>query len=65
MKGYLVKEPLRSENSHLKASNRTYPPLVYMSGAQVPGVRYNVGFGWVWGMPEPNPYGGEIGPRPR
>jgi hypothetical protein len=45
MKGYLINQPLRTESSPLKARNRTYPPLVYMSGAQVPGVRYNVEFG--------------------
>jgi hypothetical protein len=59
MKGYLVKEPLRQEKPDAKIKNRTFPPLVYMSSAQVPGVRYNVEFGWVWGMPEPNPYAGE------
>lgn len=60
MKGYLIKKPLRPESTHLKVKNRTCPPLVYMSSAQVPGVRYNVEFGWVWGLPEPNPYAGEM-----
>lgn len=60
MKGYLIKKPLRPGSPGLKVKNRTFPPLVYMSGVQAPGVRYNVEFGWVWGMPEPNPYTGEI-----
>jgi hypothetical protein len=56
MKGYLVKEPLRLEKPDPKVKNRTFPLLVYLSSAQVPGVRYNIELGWVWGMPEPNPY---------
>ncbi len=55
MKGYIVKDPLRPARPEAKAKNMTFPPLVYMSGAQVPGVRYNIEFGWVWGLPGPEP----------
>ena len=27
-----------------------------MSSAQVPEARYNIEFGWVWGMPQPGSY---------
>lgn len=53
---YLVKEPVTQGQSDLRVQNRTFPPLVYMSSAQIPGIKYNLEFGWVWGMPQPNPY---------
>jgi hypothetical protein len=56
---YMVKTPATVEEPDPGVKNRTYPPLIYMSSGLVPGVRYNVEFGWVWGMPEPNPCLGE------
>ena len=53
---YLVKEPIIHGQPDLDVQNRTYPPLIYMSSAQIPDIRYNIEFGWVWGMPQPNPY---------
>ncbi len=53
---YLVKKPITQGQPDSRVQNRTYPPLIYMSSAQVPDVKYNVEFGWVWGMPQPNPY---------
>jgi len=53
---YLVKEPNTQVQPDSSVQNRTYPPLIYMSSAQIPGIKYNVEFGWVWGMPQPNPY---------
>ena len=53
---YLVKEPMTQDQPDSSVQNRTYPPLIYMSSAQVPNIKYNVEFGWVWGMPRPNPY---------
>jgi hypothetical protein len=56
---YLVKKPITQGQPDSSIQNRTYPPLVYMSNAQIPGIKYNLEFGWVWGMPRPNPYLGE------
>ena len=53
---YLVKEPARQSQTALKVGNRTFPPLIYMSSVQVPEARYNIEFGWVWGMPQPGSY---------
>ena len=53
---YLVKEPIRKGRSDKDVRNRTFPPMTYMSDDQVAGIKYNVEFGWVWGMPDPNPF---------
>jgi len=53
---YLVKEPIIQGQPDLSVQNRTFPPLIYMSSAQIPDIKYNIEFGWVWGMPQPNPY---------
>ncbi|MBN2040800.1 MAG: hypothetical protein JW864_12225 [Spirochaetes bacterium] len=48
---YLVKKPIRQTKPDSNAQNRTNPPLIYLSEEQVPGVKFNIEFGWVWGMP--------------
>ena len=53
---YLIKEPITQSQPDLNVRNRTFPPLIYASSAQIPGIKYNIEFGWVWGMPQPNPY---------
>jgi len=53
---YLIKEPIIQGQPDLNVQNRTFPPLIYLSSAQIPGIKYNIEFGWVWGMPQPNPY---------
>jgi hypothetical protein len=53
---YLVKEPIIQSQPDLNVQNRTFPPLIYLSSAQIPEIKYNIEFGWVWGMPQPNPY---------
>jgi hypothetical protein len=55
-KKHLVKIPITQGQPDSSVQNRTYPPLIYMSSAQIPGIKYNIEFNWVWGMPEPNPY---------
>jgi hypothetical protein len=50
---YIVKKPIRQEDSRPGVKNRTFPPLIYMSSARIPEVKYNIEFGWVWGLPEP------------
>jgi hypothetical protein len=53
---YLIKEPARGDRPDVSVRNVTFPSLTYMSSALVPEVKYHIEFGWVWGMPEPNPY---------
>jgi hypothetical protein len=53
---YLVKEPIIQNQPASNVRNRTFPPLIYLSSAQIPEIKYNIEFGWVWGMPQPNPY---------
>jgi hypothetical protein len=52
---YLIKKPAFEVGSGIKVKNQTSPSLVYMSNALIPEVKYNIEFGWVWGMPDPNP----------
>lgn len=53
---YMVREPAAVERPDPGVKNRRYPPRIYMSSDLVPDVRYNVEFGRVWIMPEPNPH---------
>ncbi len=57
---YLVTKPIKQGQPGLNVRNRTYPPMIYMSSAQVPEAKYNIEFGWVWGMPQPASYLEEI-----
>jgi uncharacterized RmlC-like cupin family protein len=49
MKGYLINEPLRRGGAFTVA-DATSSSMTYLSSDQVPGVGYNIEFGWVWGM---------------
>jgi quercetin dioxygenase-like cupin family protein len=48
---YAVRSPLREAGAEFTAG-RTSPTLTYMSGVQVPGVKYYIEFGWTTGMPK-------------
>jgi len=50
---YLVRKPVYEAFGGIK--NRQRPAMTYMSGVQVPGVKYYIEVGWVYGIPEPNP----------
>ena len=56
---FLVDEPLRRNTPGAQVQNMSFPPFTYMSSDQVPEVKFHVEFGWVWGMPQPNPYDGQ------
>jgi hypothetical protein len=56
-KKYLINNPLREIS--IDALNRQSPLMTYMSERQVPGANCYICLGWIYGMPEPNPYGGE------
>jgi len=52
----LIQKPIREAGPKYELKNRMNPSMTYMSAAQVPGVKYYIEFGWVWGIPEPNPH---------
>lgn len=51
---YVVRSPLREAGGRVK--NRQSPTMTYMSRLQVPEANYYIEFGWIYGMPEPNPH---------
>jgi hypothetical protein len=51
---YLVRSPIGERALGIK--NRQSPAMTYMSSAQVPGANYYIEYGWIYGIPEPNPY---------
>jgi hypothetical protein len=51
---YLVRKPIYESCSGVK--NRQSPVMTYMSQAQVPEASCYVTFGWIYDIPEPNPY---------
>ena len=51
---YLVRKPVYERFSGVK--NRQSPAMTYMSRAQVPESNYYLEYGWIQGIPEPNPY---------
>lgn len=56
---YLIKEPKIVTLAHhdiKQVKGRTWPQRIYMSKEIVPGCPIFVEFGWVYSMPEPNPY---------
>ncbi len=51
---YLVRKPIYESCSGVK--NRQSPAMTYMSRALVPEADCYVAFGWIYGLPEPNPH---------
>jgi len=47
---YAVRSPMREAGAEFTAG-RTAPTMTYMSGVQIPGVKYYIEFGWTFGMP--------------
>ena len=50
---YLVRKPIYKRGRRIK--NRQSPTMTYMSRAQVPEANYYLEYGWIYGIPEPNP----------
>jgi hypothetical protein len=48
---YAIRSPLREAGGEF-VRGRTSPTLTYMSGVQIPGVKYYIEMGWTFGMPE-------------
>jgi hypothetical protein len=53
---YLIKKPLREAGPKYEMKNRMNPSMTYLSDVLLPGAKQYIEFGWVWGMPEPNPH---------
>ena len=51
---YVIRSPLREAGSPVK--NRQSPTMTYMDRQQINVANYYIEFGWVYGMPEPNPH---------
>jgi quercetin dioxygenase-like cupin family protein len=55
---HAVRSPMREVAGDV--TGRTSPTMTYMSGVQVPGVKYYIEFGWTFGMPVSKSYGTSI-----
>jgi hypothetical protein len=55
---YLIKKPLREADATVpsKIKGREEPTMTYMSNDLVPGCNVYLEFGWIWDIPDPNPY---------
>ncbi len=49
---YVVRSPMRESPGSLSGRGRQSPTMTYMSGAQVPGVKTYIEFGWIWSPPD-------------
>jgi hypothetical protein len=45
---YVIRSPLRESPGALSGKGRQSPTMTYMSGVQIPGVKYYLEFGWIW-----------------
>jgi hypothetical protein len=50
---YLVRKPIYERGRGVK--NRQSPTMTFMSSAQIPEADYYIEFGWIYGIPDPNP----------
>jgi hypothetical protein len=53
---YLINKPIREAGPKYELKNRMNPTMTYLSAALLPEVKQYIEFGWVWGLPEPNPH---------
>ena len=51
---YVIRSPLREAGA--PAKNRQFPTMTYMDRKQINVANYYIEFGWIYGMPEPNPH---------
>lgn len=47
---YVIRSPMREAGAEF-IEGRTSPTMTYMSGVQIPGVKYYIEMGWTFGMP--------------
>ncbi len=53
---YVVTEPIREAGPKYELKNRMNPSMTYLSRDLVPDARCYIEFGWIWGIPDPNPH---------
>ena len=55
---YLVRKPIREVGAPpaVQVKGRTTPSMTYMSNDLVPGCNLYIEFGWIYDVPDPNPY---------
>jgi hypothetical protein len=51
---YVIRSPIREAGGPIK--NRQSPTMTYMSRHHINIANYYIEFGWIYGMPEPNPH---------
>ena len=49
---YVTRSPMRESGPHF-TKGRQSPTMTYISGIQIPGVKYYVEFGWIWDIVDP------------
>ncbi len=47
---YVIRSPLRESPGALSGQGRQSPTMTYMSGVQIPGVKYYIEFGWIYNV---------------
>lgn len=47
---YVIRSPMRESPGAFSGQGRQSPTMTYVSGVQVPGVKYYIEFGWIWGI---------------
>jgi hypothetical protein len=50
---YLIRKPIYERGAGVK--NRQSPTMTFVSSAQIPEANYYIEFGWIYGIPDPNP----------
>jgi hypothetical protein len=53
---YVITEPIREAGPKYELKNRMNPSMTYLSRGLIPDTRYYIEFGWIWGLPAPNPH---------
>ncbi len=53
---YIITKPIREAGPRYELKNRMNPSMTYLSRALIPEAKQYIEFGWIWGMPEPNPH---------
>ena len=49
---YVIRSPMREAPGAFSGRGRQSPTMTYMCGAQIPGVKYYIEFGWIWDVTE-------------
>ena len=53
---YLITNPIYERSSEGPIKGRQTPPMTFISDKLIPESDVYIRFGWIWGMPDPNPH---------